>query len=91
MKVVAVSRGGSGDLVVTYSVLIRCPHVDKAVPTGTVCDLKSFEALSAKTLFNCPECGQTHRWSVHDAWLRDEQAFEQVVNQPELLASFDSQ
>jgi hypothetical protein len=34
----------------TYHVMVRCPEVDKAVQTGTVCDVKTFEALAEKTM-----------------------------------------
>jgi hypothetical protein len=54
-----------------YNVMIRCPVVDKSVPTGTVCDLRTFEALDRDMDCDCPACGQHHRWSIADAWLRD--------------------
>jgi endogenous inhibitor of DNA gyrase (YacG/DUF329 family) len=62
----------------TYHVMVRCPEVDKAVQTGTVCDVKTFEALAEKTMrFKCPKCGKSHEWSVAEAWLRDP-AYDQV-------------
>ena len=56
---------------VTYAVMIRCPNAEKAVFTGMVCDLKTFGALSRTKRLRCPSCGQTHKWSANDAWLRD--------------------
>jgi len=54
-----------------YVVMVRCPTVDKAVPTGVVCDLKGFSALCQPASLLCPERGAIHVWSAADAWLRD--------------------
>jgi endogenous inhibitor of DNA gyrase (YacG/DUF329 family) len=63
-----------------YHVMVRCPEFDKAVPTGTVCDVKTFEALERKTMrFKCPTCGKSHEWSVTEAWLRDP-AYDQIAH-----------
>jgi hypothetical protein len=53
-----------------YMVMVRCPEVDTAVPTGIRCEISGFSSLSARVL-ECPGCGQAHRWSIDDAWLRD--------------------
>jgi len=55
----------------TYVVMIQCPSTDQAVPTGLVCDLRTFSGLTEPSEFECPACGQAHRWSTYDAWLRD--------------------
>jgi len=51
--------------------MIRCPTLDRAVPTGMTCDIKTFGALTELGRLSCPACGQVHIWSVMDAWLRD--------------------
>jgi hypothetical protein len=63
-------------------VMVRCPKVDKAVPTGVRCDISAFSGLSMRKQFTCPACGQRHKWSIEDAWLRDA-AY--ATNEPKLL------
>jgi hypothetical protein len=55
----------------TYVVMVQCPNKDKAVPTGTVCDLRTFCHLTQPTQFHCTACGEAHHWVAYDAWLRD--------------------
>ena len=60
-----------GMVSMSYVVMVRCPNADEAVPTGMVCDLKTFDDLPDKPAhLDCPVCGHTHEWSPSDAWLR---------------------
>jgi hypothetical protein len=60
-----------GMMSMPYVVMVRCPNADEAVPTGMVCDLKTFDDLPDKPAhLDCPVCGHTHEWSPSDAWLR---------------------
>jgi hypothetical protein len=54
-----------------YMVMVRCPTVDKAVPTGITCDLAGFTTLTSPKQLRCPQCADIHEWSLQDAWLRD--------------------
>lgn len=47
----------------TAQIMMRCPQVDKCVPTGVEVDAGSFvEAQFADNQSSCPQCGEMHRW-----------------------------
>jgi hypothetical protein len=54
-----------------YMVMVRCPTADTAVPTGIRCDIADFSRIAVTEPIACPACGEVHRWSLGDAWLRD--------------------
>jgi len=52
-------------------VLIICPETQKDVYTGMNLDWFTFDALElSEQSFECPECGEEHRWTKSDAFLR---------------------
>jgi endogenous inhibitor of DNA gyrase (YacG/DUF329 family) len=53
-------------------VLIECPVAKKPVATGWDLDWAGLEAaeMGEQILKKCPECGQEHRWTKNEAWLR---------------------
>jgi len=53
------------------AVMIKCPVIGKAVPTGIAMDQKSFESsvMSNNTFGPCPACGGSHTWDKKDAFL----------------------
>jgi hypothetical protein len=54
-----------------YMVMVRCPTLDTAVPTGIRCDVADFSHIATTAPIAWPACGGMHRWSLSDAWLRD--------------------
>lgn len=51
--------------------LIDCPETGRPVATGWDLDWSGFEAaeIEPQTL-DCPACGQPHRWTKEEAYLR---------------------
>jgi hypothetical protein len=50
-------------------ILIRCPTLGKAVPTGLTTDAIKFHSLDFKLTLRCPACNNDHDWSRADAWI----------------------
>ena len=53
-------------------VMIVCPETGKHVYTGLNFDWFDLDAyeLGEKTVVKCSECGQEHKWTKDDAFLR---------------------
>ena len=51
-------------------IIIRCPKTSIDVPTGVVVDITTVAHLPKGTSrLRCPQCGESHEWSVKDAML----------------------
>ncbi len=51
-------------------IMIRCPIVGIAVPTGLTTETIKFESLSSVTIpLRCPACRKLHKWEQKDAWV----------------------
>ncbi len=55
-------------------VMIACPVTGRPIYTGVSYDEDTFETsqFADKSVF-CPECGQVHTWTKHDAYLESEE------------------
>ena len=51
-------------------VLITCPNTGEAVQTVLRLRPAAFEALRGEYSFRCTRCGEVHRWTRDDAWLK---------------------
>lgn len=51
-------------------VMITCPNTGEAVQTVLRLRPTAFEALRGEYSFRCTRCGEVHRWSRDDAWLK---------------------
>ena len=51
-------------------VLITCPNTGEAVQTVLRLRPAAFEALRGEYSFRCTRCGEVHRWSRDEAWLK---------------------
>ena len=51
-------------------VLITCPNTGDAVETVLRLRPSAFEALKGEYSFRCTRCGEVHRWSRDEAWLK---------------------
>jgi endogenous inhibitor of DNA gyrase (YacG/DUF329 family) len=55
------------------NIMIRCPTVGTAVPTGLSTEKIRFESLSGVTMpLQCPACRKLHHWERKAAWIADE-------------------
>jgi hypothetical protein len=52
-------------------VMIKCPATGQEICTGIQADQRSFKnSLFQDRTVVCAACGQTHKWSKRDAFLR---------------------
>jgi hypothetical protein len=55
-------------------IMIRCPTLDKGVPTGLNTEKIKFDSLSGiPFVLVCPACGKIHRWRKPDALIERDQ------------------
>jgi hypothetical protein len=53
-------------------IMILCPTLKRAVPTGLTTEKIKLESLSGiKIPLRCPACLKTHHWERKDAWVDD--------------------
>jgi endogenous inhibitor of DNA gyrase (YacG/DUF329 family) len=51
-------------------IMISCPTVGKAVPTGLTTETIKFESLAGITIpLQCPACMKLHKWEKKEAWV----------------------
>jgi hypothetical protein len=50
-------------------ILIRCPILDRAVPTGLTTDTIKLDTLEMTLTMRCPACDRIHTWKKKDAWI----------------------
>jgi hypothetical protein len=52
-------------------IMIRCPSVGGAVPTGLTTEMVLFETIDAdlEIPLRCPACLKIHKWRPKDAWI----------------------
>jgi hypothetical protein len=55
-------------------IMIRCPVMDKAVPTGLTTETIKFESIEDGIAIplRCPACLKVHKWERKDAWAKEE-------------------
>ncbi len=52
-------------------VMIECPETGRHVYAGLNFDWTGFESLPPQVMtLRCPACGEEHRWTKEDAFLR---------------------
>jgi hypothetical protein len=55
------------------NIMIRCPTLGTAVPTGLTTEKIKFESLSGVIIpLHCPACMKLHKWEQKDAWVEKE-------------------
>jgi hypothetical protein len=54
-------------------ILIRCPTLHWAVPTGLTTDIIKLDTLEIPLTMRCPACRQLHQWQQKDAWIEEEE------------------
>jgi hypothetical protein len=51
-------------------IMVRCPTVGAAVPTGVTTEVVKFEYIPDIAIpFRCPACLKTHKWRPIMAWV----------------------
>jgi hypothetical protein len=51
-------------------IMILCPTVRKAVPTGLTTEKIKFDSLAGITIpLQCPACLKIHKWEKEEAWV----------------------
>ena len=52
-------------------IMIRCPILGRAVPTGLTTEAIIFNSLDGNLSipFRCPACMRLHHWGRKDAWV----------------------
>ena len=52
-------------------IMIRCPIMGRAVPTGLTTEMIVFDSIEAdlEIPLNCPACLKTHKWKPREAWI----------------------
>ena len=52
-------------------IMIRCPIVGRAVPTGLTTEMIVFDSIDAnlEIPLNCPACLKIHKWQPREAWI----------------------
>jgi hypothetical protein len=50
-------------------ILIRCPTLHWAVPTGLTTEMIKLDTLEIPLTMRCPACRQIHQWERKDAWI----------------------
>jgi hypothetical protein len=55
------------------NIMIRCPTLGTAVPTGLTTEKIKFESLSGVMIpLRCPACMKLHQWQQKQAWVEKE-------------------
>jgi hypothetical protein len=55
------------------NIMIRCPTLGTAVPTGLTTEKIKFESLSEVRIpLRYPDCFKLHKWERKDAWVETE-------------------
>ena len=51
-------------------IMVRCPTVGTAVPTGLTTEAVKFESIPGIAIpFHCPACLKMHQWRPITAWV----------------------
>jgi hypothetical protein len=51
-------------------IMISCPTVGTAVPTGLTTEKIKFESLAGVRIpLKCPACSKLHKWEKKEAWV----------------------
>lgn len=59
--------------VVMPDIMIRCPVMNKDVPTGLTTEAIKFESIEDGIAipFRCPACLKLHTWERKQAWIKE--------------------